>query len=82
MDLYYIINENGYWIFDHNNELFRIHQYEPYIPYPELGYEGSAQKQIEDLMTPPPPYDPMDDPQYAAGYEQALLDMLEEEAEV
>ena len=79
MNLYYELTENGYFIFDRNNENFRIYQYEPYIPYPELGYEGSAQKQIEDLMTPPPPYNPMDDPVYRAGYEQALLDILEEE---
>lgn len=79
MDLYYELTPDGYWIFDRNNELFRIHQYEPYIPYPELGYEGSAQKQIEELMNVPP-YDPMNNPDYAAGYEQALLDMLEEGA--
>lgn len=78
LNLYYVIEEDGYWIFDETQQKVRIHQYEPYIPYPELGYEGSAQKQIDDLLNPPP-FDPMDDPQYAAGYEQALLDMLEEE---
>ena len=78
MDLYYELTSDGYWIFDRNNELFRIHQYEPYIPYPELGYEGSAQKQIEDFLTPAAPIEPMDNPMFLAGYEQALLDMLEE----
>ena len=77
MDLYYVLEENGYWIFDRNDENFRVHQYEPYIPYPELGYEGSAQKQIEEYMNPPE-YDPMLDSTFAAGYEQALLDLAEE----
>ena len=43
----YEIKDNGYEIYL-NNQLW-ISQQEPYIPYPELGYEGSCLKQIEEL---------------------------------
>lgn len=49
MDLYYVIEENGYHIYDQNDPLFHIHQYEPYIPDPTKSYEENAQAQIEEL---------------------------------
>ena len=51
MDLYYVIEENGYHIYDRNDSLFHIHQYEPYIPNKSLSYEENAQAQIAELMT-------------------------------
>lgn len=86
-DLYYEITDDGYWIYDRNSDL-KIHQYEPYIPDHSKSYEENAIAQIEELMKQPEPapepepepsVDPFDNPQYAAGYEQALLDMMEEE---
>ncbi len=49
-EYYYEIIENGYYIKDRNDETLVIYQPEPYIPYPNLGYEGSAKKQIEDMI--------------------------------
>lgn len=49
-DLYYEIEENGYWIKDRNDSKFRIHQYEPYIPDPSKSYEENAQAQIAEIM--------------------------------
>lgn len=51
MDLYFEITENGYHIYDRNDALFHIHQYEPYIPNKNLSYEENAQAQIAELMT-------------------------------
>ena len=48
-EYYYELFENGYYIKDRNSNLV-YKQYEPFIPYPQLGYEGSAKKQIEDLI--------------------------------
>lgn len=50
MDLYYVIEENGYHIYDRNDSMFHIHQYEPYIPNKNLSYEENAQAQIAELM--------------------------------
>lgn len=76
-DLYYVIEENGYHIYDRNNPNFHVYQFEPdYIPDPSKSYEENAIAQIAELTKP---YDPMDNEMYAAGYEQALLDMLEDE---
>lgn len=50
MDLYYEVYERGYHIYDKNNPMFHVHQYEPYIPNPSLTYEENAQAQIEELM--------------------------------
>lgn len=46
----YEISENGYLISLDGKPW--IKQYEPYIPYPELSYEESCLKQIEDICTP------------------------------
>ena len=54
-DLYYTIEENGYHIYDRNDPLFHIHQYEPYIPDPTKSYEENAQTQIEELTKEPEP---------------------------
>lgn len=49
----YVITNDGYDIYLGNRKW--ISQHEPYIPYPQLGYEGSCLKQIEDLCNPPAP---------------------------
>lgn len=54
-DLYYVIEENGYHIYDRNDPLFHIHQYEPYIPDKSKTYEENAQAQIEELSKEPEP---------------------------
>lgn len=54
-DLYYEITDNGYHIYDRNDPLFHIHQYEPYIPDSTKSYEENAQAQIEELMKEPEP---------------------------
>ena len=46
LDLYYVIREDGYSIFDRNNPFFHIKQYDPYIPYRYLSYEENAKRQI------------------------------------
>lgn len=43
----YEIADDGYDIYLGENKWFT--QHEPYIPYRQLGYEGSCLKQIEDL---------------------------------
>lgn len=50
MELYYVIEENGYHIYDRNDSLFHVHQYEPYIPDKSKTYEENAQAQIAKLM--------------------------------
>lgn len=52
-DLYYEITENGYHIYDRNDSLFHVHQYEPYIPDKTKSCEENAQAQIEELTTDP-----------------------------
>ena len=54
-DLYYVIEENGYHIYDRNDPLFHVHQYEPYIPDKSKSYEENAQAQIEELTKEPEP---------------------------
>lgn len=54
-DLYYELTENGYHIYDRNDPLFHVHQYEPYIPDPTKSYEENAQAQIEELTKEPEP---------------------------
>ena len=54
-DLYYVIEENGYHIYDRNDPLFHIHQYEPFIPDHKKSYEENAQAQIEELTREPEP---------------------------
>lgn len=49
-DLYYVIEENGYHIYDRNDPLFHIHQYEPYIPNKSKTYEENAHAQIHEFM--------------------------------
>ena len=48
-DLYYELTENGYHIYDRNDSLFHIHQYEPYIPDKSKTYEENAIAQIAEL---------------------------------
>lgn len=54
-DLYYVIEENGYHIYDRNDPNYHIHQYEPYIPDPTKSYEENVQAQIEELTKEPEP---------------------------
>lgn len=49
-DLYYTIEQNGYHIYDRNDPLYHIHQYEPYIPDKTKTYEENAQAQIHEFM--------------------------------
>lgn len=51
MKFYYELTENGYWIKDEDDELFKIHQYEPYIPDKSLSYEENAKKQMAEIAT-------------------------------
>ena len=52
-DLYYVIYENGYHIYDRNDPKYHIHQYEPYIPDKSKSYEENAIAQIEELTKEP-----------------------------
>ena len=54
-DLYYVIEENGYHIYDRNDPLFHVHQYEPYIPDHTKSYEENAQAQTAELTKEPEP---------------------------
>ena len=45
----YEVTDDGYDIYF--GGILWIHQYDPYIPYPDLGYEGSCLKHIEELVT-------------------------------
>lgn len=49
-DLYYVVEENGYHIYDRNDGLLHVHQYEPYIPDKLKTYEENAQAQIHEYM--------------------------------
>ena len=49
-DFYYELEENGYHIYDRNDPLFHVHQYEPYIPDKTKSYEENAQAQIHEFM--------------------------------
>lgn len=49
----YEVCGDGYVIFLSNRPW--VAQHEPYIPYPELGYEGSCLKQIDDITRVPEP---------------------------
>lgn len=69
MDLYYELTETGYHIFDRNNPLFHVHQYEPFIPYPEMTYAESAEQQIYDILHPE------DTEATAEDYQEALQEM-------
>ena len=57
-NLYYELTENGYHIYDRNDPLFHVHQYEPYIPDKSKSYEENAQAQIEELTKEPEPTGP------------------------
>lgn len=48
-DLYYELTDNGYHIYDRNDKLFHVHQYEPYIPDHTKSYEENAQAQIHEF---------------------------------
>lgn len=67
MNLYYVITENGYHIYDRNDSLFHIHQYEPYIPNRNLSYEENAKAHIAELM------------EEEGAEEQAVIDSIMQE---
>lgn len=48
-ELYYEIIEDGYYIKDRNSD-FNVHQYEPYIPHPNMSYEENAKLQMKELL--------------------------------
>ena len=49
-DLYYEVTENGYHIYDRNDNMFHVHQYEPYIPDKMKSYQENAEGQIHGLI--------------------------------
>lgn len=54
-ELYYELTSDGYYIYDHEDPLFRVHQYEPYIPDPSKTYEENAIAQMAELTAEPEP---------------------------
>lgn len=54
-ELYYELTSDGYYIYDHDDPLFRVHQYEPYIPDPSKTYEENAIAQMAALTAEPEP---------------------------
>lgn len=54
-ELYYELTSDGYYILDHDDPLFRVHQYEPYIPDPSKTYEENAIAQMAALTAEPEP---------------------------
>ena len=66
----YEIGENGYNIY--LGDKLWISQSEPYIPYPELGYEGSCLKQIQELTATP-----TEDVQNQASVEELQAEIAE-----
>lgn len=66
----YQIAEDGYDIFLGENKW--IAQHEPYIPYADLGYEGSCLRQLEEITATSKEYE--DTPDY-----ETRLSALEEE---
>ena len=79
-ELYYEIGENEYWIKDKNDPLFVVHQYEPYtkLYVPNGTLEENAVAQMEELKKMMEPVDPSTDPRYQEGYDQAVLDLIEQ----
>ena len=79
-ELYYEIGENEYWIKDKNDPLFVVHQYEPYTKLyaPNGTLEENAVAQMEELKKMMEPVDPSTDPIYQQGYDQAVLDLMEQ----
>ena len=51
-NLYYELTTDGYHIYDRNDPLFHIHQYEPYIPDHSKSYEDNAKAQMHEFMVP------------------------------
>lgn len=51
-NLYYELTSDGYHIYDRNDLLFHIHQYEPYIPDHSKSYEDNAKAQMHEFMVP------------------------------
>lgn len=49
-NLYYELTADGYWIYDRDDPLFKVHQYEPYIPDHSKSYEENAIAQMEELQ--------------------------------
>lgn len=76
----YEIADNGYAIYL-DGQLW-ITQYAPFdkVFLPEGTHEENCLAQIDTIVNPPE-VNPMDNPAYAEGYEQAILDMLEMEGD-
>ena len=51
-NLYYELTSDGYHIYDRNDKLFHVHQYEPYIPDHSKNYEDNAKAQLHEFMVP------------------------------
>lgn len=54
-NLYYELTSDGYYIYEQNDPLFKVHQYEPYIPDPSKSYEENAIAQMAELSADPEP---------------------------
>lgn len=69
MNLYYEVYDKGYHIYDHDDSLLHIHQYEPYIPNRNLSYEENAQAQIDEIIAA----------REAAEQEQTAMEQLQQQ---
>lgn len=78
MDLYFEITENGYHIYDRNDSLFHIHQYEPYIPNKNLSYEENAIAQIAELTAAEDAAEEATEEDYLNALEELGVDTSEE----
>lgn len=54
-NLYYEVTSDGYYIYDHDDPLFKVHQYEPYIPDHSKSYEENAIAHMAELSVEPEP---------------------------
>ena len=71
----YEVTDDGYDIYLGGNKW--ITQHEPYIPYPQLGYEGSCLKQIEEICNPTPSQEEVNLEDRITSIEDMILEMSE-----
>lgn len=69
----YEIADDGYDIYLGDKKW--ITQHKPYIPYPELGYEGSCLKQIEELCNPTPSQEEVNIEDRITSLEDMIIEM-------
>ena len=71
----YEVTGDGYDIYLGGNKW--ITQHEPYIPYPQLGYEGSCLKQIEEICNPTPSQEEVNLEDRITSIEDMILELSE-----